>query len=205
MKLYLIRHSITYGNTLGRYIGTTDEPLCEKGIELLKQIRYPAVERVYVSPLLRCRQTAEILYPGMEQTVIAAFAECDFGRFENKNYRELDQDADYQRWIDSNGTLPFPGGESQKSFQIRCLEGMEQAVKELLEASVQSAALVVHGGTIMSILSGLGVPREPFYHWQVKNGRGYLAELDPEQWKSGQHELRICEKLSCVTGRRELK
>ncbi|MEI3521253.1 MAG: histidine phosphatase family protein [Anaerosacchariphilus sp.] len=32
-ELYLIRHGKTYGNTLGRYIGTTDEPLCEEGRE----------------------------------------------------------------------------------------------------------------------------------------------------------------------------
>ncbi len=27
----MIRHGKTYGNTLGRYIGVTDEPLCEEG------------------------------------------------------------------------------------------------------------------------------------------------------------------------------
>ena len=27
LKLYMIRHGMTYGNTQGRYIGTTDEPL----------------------------------------------------------------------------------------------------------------------------------------------------------------------------------
>ena len=37
MRMYLIRHSITYGNTLGRYIGTTDEPLCQEGVELLQK------------------------------------------------------------------------------------------------------------------------------------------------------------------------
>ena len=37
-ELYLIRHGKTYGNTLGRYIGTTDEPLCEEGREALQAI-----------------------------------------------------------------------------------------------------------------------------------------------------------------------
>ena len=29
IKIAMIRHGKTYGNTLGRYIGVTDEPLCE--------------------------------------------------------------------------------------------------------------------------------------------------------------------------------
>ena len=28
IKIAMIRHGKTYGNTLGRYIGVTDEPLC---------------------------------------------------------------------------------------------------------------------------------------------------------------------------------
>lgn len=31
IKIAMIRHGKTYGNTLGRYIGVTDEPLCEEG------------------------------------------------------------------------------------------------------------------------------------------------------------------------------
>ncbi len=63
MRMYLIRHSITYGNTLGRYIGTTDEPLCQEGVELLQKKIYPGVDAVYASPLKRCTETAEIIYP----------------------------------------------------------------------------------------------------------------------------------------------
>ena len=38
LKVILIRHGKTYGNMLGRYIGSrTDEPLCREGIRLLKE------------------------------------------------------------------------------------------------------------------------------------------------------------------------
>ena len=43
-ELYLIRHGKTYGNTLGRYIGTTDEPLCEEGREALQAIATTTME-----------------------------------------------------------------------------------------------------------------------------------------------------------------
>ena len=37
IKIAMIRHGKTYGNTLGRYIGVTDEPLCEEGKKELEQ------------------------------------------------------------------------------------------------------------------------------------------------------------------------
>ena len=67
MKVVLIRHSKTAGNLLGRYIGTTDEPLCEEGIRLLENRSYPAAELVYVSPMKRCRETAALIYPTLAQ------------------------------------------------------------------------------------------------------------------------------------------
>ena len=74
MQLLLIRHSITAGNLEHRYIGCrTDEPLCEAGIALAQQKSvefrrsFPVPELVLVSPMQRCRQTAEILFPHMPQ------------------------------------------------------------------------------------------------------------------------------------------
>ncbi len=67
MRIYLIRHSMTKGNKEKRYIGTTDESLCLEGIQLLEERKgmYPEVTYVYVSPMKRCVQTAEIIYPEM--------------------------------------------------------------------------------------------------------------------------------------------
>lgn len=63
MKIYLIRHGKTMGNTRGRYIGRTDEPLLEEEQKKLKESSYPQVETVFVSPMLRCRQTAAAIFP----------------------------------------------------------------------------------------------------------------------------------------------
>ena len=81
IKLWLIRHGKTEGNKLSRYIGTTDEPLCQEGTEFLHKMDYPKVQAVYVSPLKRCVQTAEILFPGEPVHIIEELAECDFGSF----------------------------------------------------------------------------------------------------------------------------
>lgn len=195
--LYLIRHSMTYGNTLGRYIGKlTDEPLCKEGIELLKNRVYPKVEAVFVSPLRRCIQTADSIYPHMGIHVIEDLAECDFGEFENKNYNELSDNPAYQEWIDSNGMLPFPGGESREAFADRSLRGLERCIEKCRKYNFANAAVIVHGGTIMSIMEAYAYPHKEYYHWQVKNGDGFHIRLNLKNWGENTQEFHMVEKMA---------
>ena len=191
IKLWLIRHGKTEGNKLARYIGTTDEPLCQEGIEFLKKMDYPKVQEIYVSPLRRCVQTAEILFPEKPVHIIEELAECNFGEFENKNYKELDGNPNYQAWIDSNGILAFPGGESKEECAVRNLEGFQRAVTACIREAITEAALVVHGGTIMNIMEKYALPKKEFYEWHIGNGCGYLVELDPVLWKKDRRNLKL--------------
>lgn len=192
MKIFLIRHSITKGNLEKRYIGTTDECLCEEGKQLLEQYRiqgiYPDVERVFVSPKRRCLETAELLYPGKQLQIIRELAECDFGLFENKNHEELEGLAKYQAWLRSNGTLPFPDGESREAFAERCVQGFERACLQCRKEQVGSAAFIVHGGTIMSIMEAYALPKGSYYEFMVGNGKGYELYL-PESGRSNYRAL----------------
>lgn len=176
MSIILIRHGKTAGNLEGRYIGSrTDEPLCEQGIEALRGRVCPPVKRVIASPLTRCLQTAAILYPDLVPQVENDFRECDFGAFEGKNYSELNGRADYQAWIDSGGTLPFPGGESQEEMRCRCEEAFRRLNLFALEGD---SAIVAHGGTLMALMSAFALPPRPYFDYQVKNGEGFLLEPD---------------------------
>lgn len=144
LKLILVRHGETQGNKLKRYIGKrTDEPLCPEAGNMLAQLAYPEVQAVYASPMIRCTQTAGILFPGKKLNIIDELAECDFGEFENKNYQELDGNEHYQSWIDSGGLLPFPGGESREEFKRRNVTGFQKAVNGCLRNGISLAALVV--------------------------------------------------------------
>lgn len=173
MRIYLIRHSITEGNLWKRYIGRTDEPLCRQGIELLEGRTYPRVDKVYASPMKRCLQTAGIIYPDMRPVVVEELAECDFGLFENKNYQELSGYPFYQQWVDSNGTLPFPQGESKEGFTKRSLRGFDKVLEDMRKTQEDTAALIVHGGTIMSIMDAYACPKGSYFEFQVGNGEGY--------------------------------
>ena len=188
IRIAMIRHGKTYGNSLGRYIGITDEPLCEEGKEELQALELDTVELVFVSPLKRRLETAEILYPYAKQIRIPELSECNFGKFENKNYQELQSDPDYQKWIDSMATLAFPGGESPEEFKNRCISGFDKVVDTCIRRHYRNIALIVHGGTIMSILEKYGVPARSYYDWQVKNGCGYHVYLSEQNWKIGRRE-----------------
>ena len=72
IELLFIRHGATEGNLHHRYIGRTDEPLCEAGVAQVETLRKQgrSVDKLFVSPLLRTRQTAELLFPQMPYTVV---------------------------------------------------------------------------------------------------------------------------------------
>ncbi|MBP5580722.1 MAG: histidine phosphatase family protein [Ruminococcus sp.] len=173
MKILFIRHGLTAGNLEKRYIGSTDEPLCDEGVSQLRTLNIISCDTVICSPMKRCIQTAEILFPNSEYQISDGLRECDFGDFEGRNYMELSDNADYQKWIDSGGTLPFPNGEAPADFRRRCAEAFETAVKA--NAGADSIAFVVHGGTIMSILERYAVPHRDYFDFHCENAHGYVC------------------------------
>lgn len=197
----MLRHAAVQGNRELRYVGTTDEPLLPSERERMEKQRGVMIAEsgwreprtVFVSPMLRCRETAFLLFPESEQRIISDFREIVFGRFENKNYRELTGDPDYQAWIDSGGTMRFPDGESRDEFQRRCLTGFDQMMEECRKNPSPTVSMVVHGGTVMSILSAYGQPEGDYYSFQVHPGCGYRLAVDPAHYK--EKGLRILETI----------
>lgn len=186
VEIYWIRHGKTKANESKCYLGRTDEGLSEAGrLELVhKKKTYPQADIIVGSPMLRCRQTAELLYPGQEIKTFSDWREMDFGIFEGKNYKELSNTPEYQAWIDSNAVMQIPGGESQKSFIKRCKAGMEELIAYLEEKIDFSAAgkkmcvaAVVHGGTIMALLSSYGIENKDYFSYSCSNGEGYRTIL----------------------------
>ncbi len=190
--VYFIRHGAAKGNLEKRYIGCkTDEPLCDEGIQQVIKLKRSGilpkeedVDILLTSPMLRCRQTLGALYPSVGKNVVEEFRETDFGDFENKNYSDLKDDAYYQEWINSNGNLPFPNGESREETAARMNKAftcLTAVIESAYKASINNKShtpivvAVVHGGTIMSLLSQFGYGS--YYDYQCKNADGYIAEF----------------------------
>lgn len=174
MKVLFIRHGKTMGNIKRQYIGRTDEPLCEEGIRELRAKDYPTIGKLVVSPMQRCKQTAQILFPHQDYDIVEGLRECDFGLFEGKNYEELKENPFYQKWLKSGGEEKFPLGESPAAFKQRCCDAFRKVMeKNELE---EEMGLIIHGGSIMAILEKYGKPHRPFYDYQVLNGQGFIGE-----------------------------
>ena len=186
-----------------------DSSQCIQGLEsdgqqlFALQLRRP--DRLYASPMRRCLETADILFDGQKVRTIENFRETDFGAFEGKNYMELSRDPAYQAWIDSNGEMAFPGGESREAFIRRSVEGFREMVQDIERCIARDesfdfcAAAVVHGGTIMAVLQSLF--GGDYYSYHVGNGEGYAFSLERRDGRWVPRDLR--RMTACRVGQRE--
>lgn len=179
MRITFIRHGMTFGNSKNRYMGRTDEPLFERGIVYIKSQQYPVADIIISSPMKRCIETAGLIYPDKKPIIEPDFRECDFGDFEGKNYSELNGNSNYQKWIDSGGEMPFPNGESPSDFRKRSCSAFLKITEKIPQKL--NVAMIVHGGTIMSIMSYYSVPKRSYFDFQIKNGDGFYVEWDGEK------------------------
>jgi len=171
MRICLIRHGATRGNLERRYIGATDEGLCDEGRRALASREWPEVDLVATSPMTRCLETAQVIYPIHKPLIVPDFRECDFGALEGRSAEELSDDPAYQVWIDSGGELGFPGGEDPADFRARTVKAFDGLMRQV---DVNSIAIIAHGGTFMAILARYGVPHRAYFDWHIPNG-GLLA------------------------------
>lgn len=182
----LIRHGSVEETLKGKYIGITDVSLSKKGREDLVGIRegigYPHPEKLYSSPLLRCIETCEIIYPDTDIQKINAFSECNFGEWEGKGVSELAGDKRFGDWLQNSDKTPPPGGESGKEFAGRISRGFERLVEAMSAEGITNASVVTHGGVIMTILALYGLPQAPSYQWRMDNGYGFSVRINPFLW-----------------------
>ena len=194
LKIHLIRHGATDANYDGRYIGCkTDLPLAPEGLNELRLLKddidYPEIERLYSSPMLRCRQTGAVLYPDFEPLTVEELKEYDFGSFENKTAAELDSKPNFIPWTSGRLSAP-PGGEDNSEFIKRICVGFNKIVLDMIESGLTESAVIMHGGAIMMLLGVSAVPRSKPIEWTADNGRGYSVRVTPSLYhKSGVIEV----------------
>ena len=179
MLIYLIRHGETQCNAEKRYQGALDTPLSDHGRAALQQADF-SPRRVYVSPLRRASETAEILFPTAEQVSVHGLREMHFGSFEGRSYLEMEHDRDYRNWVDGGCTGRCPGGESRSAFFERTCATFRDLVEEALGTGESLLVMIAHGGTQMAVMERWAFPRGDYWQWNAKPGAGYV--LDTAHW-----------------------
>lgn len=201
MKSYIIhfiRHGAIDETLSGKYIGTTDVPLSDKGRLDLKKLdyeyRYPGTQVVFTSPLKRCTETCKILYPEQNPLSIANLSECNFGEWEGKTADELKSDPDFEKWLAGDNSVKPPRGESNADFTRRICRIFESIVEGLMKTGTTESVIVTHGGVIMTLLAVYGLPQAKPFEWTMDNGFGYSLRVTPMLWQRD----KVCEVFQTI-------
>ena len=191
-RIHFIRNGLTKGADEGRYIGHTDTELSREGILQLEDMQrdytYPRADAVLTSPLRRCTQTAQILYPGCNPIVMDGLIEYNFGEFDGKTADELlaGKKADlFTAWLKGGPDSAPPFGESNAQFQKRVCETMERIISGVIQSETQDTVIVTHGGVISTIFAAFALPEAPAHEWLAPSGCGYTARITPSLWMRG--------------------
>ncbi|MCC8179618.1 MAG: histidine phosphatase family protein [Planctomycetes bacterium] len=177
MKVVLLRHAPTSANLESRYMGKLDLPLAPQGERLASSL--PArrdVATVYASTKRRCVRTAQILYPCATINQCAGLDEMDFGIFEGKNWRELENCAEYSAWLETKCESRCPGGEDKAGFTARVVSAFLHCFHVELAAHAEEMHMVVHGGVIMAVCERFAVPRRDYFDWRASYCGGYALD-----------------------------
>lgn len=154
MTLVLARHGQTDWNAARRFQGASDIGLSERGraqAECLgRAIDGRRLAAVYVSPLLRARETAAIAVRQGAIPVIPidALRELSLGEWEGRTVDEIrgEEGDPYLAWLRAPHDFPPPGGEPLDRVAARvraALDGIAAA-----HGGEDEVLVIAHGGVI---------------------------------------------------------
>jgi alpha-ribazole phosphatase len=161
--IYLIRHTtpavargICYGQTDLDVTGSFREEA-----EVIRQHLPADIGPVYSSPLKRCTQLAQQLFPDRPLRLMGELMEIHCGEWEMRAWDELPPE-EVNPWMADFVRVRIPGGESYQDLHqrvTRCWEAISREDAITRENAAGHIAVIAHGGVLRSILSGInGTP-----------------------------------------------
>jgi phosphoserine phosphatase len=171
----LMRHGETDWNAEGRVMGRNPVELNVKGRGQVEAAARVAEnirpDLIVTSPLVRARQSAEIIAAGLGGGVPIVeepdIAEVLYGRWEGLTYEELIEDPYYLEYRQSPIEHPTPGGETIPEVQTRGVAAIGRAIS----ANTGKRILFVsHGDIIRTVLCHfMGLELRYFHRIRVDN------------------------------------
>ena len=167
-NLYMVRHGESTANEVNRFAGAIDAPLTELGRAQARraggQWRGGKIDQVYVSPLNRACQTAEIILgslpPGTSPPITEACCDnriCErfFGEFTLQNKTRLQRRFGLRNYEASlyQADTSLHGGESFDAFRARVLDFLKTELHPALLSGKK--VLVVAHKYVIELLSRL--------------------------------------------------
>jgi probable phosphoglycerate mutase len=182
--LYLVRHGQIISVNGKAYIGQTEAPLSETGIEqawaLRTWLKDISFSRVYTSELSRSQRTARIIVGNRSSSVhvTPALNEISLGDWDGYSFKDIEQrfpDEYAARGRDIANWRP-PHGESFADCRARVLP----AIREILQKGSDNVLVVGHAGVNRTILCEiLGIPMQNLFSIGQDYGAVNILELTP--------------------------
>lgn len=175
--LYIMRHGITDWNLKYRLQGRTDIPLNGQGREMCRQAseEYKNVhfDVCYCSPLIRARETAEILLKGRNIPIIAdeRLVEMCFGIYEGKERCLEIPDCPIKTLFlePEKYTTPVGNAESLEQLFERTGEFIREVIQPQLEEN-RDILIVGHGALNSAIICQIkNLPVKNMWDFGIKN------------------------------------
>lgn len=182
-RLFLVRHGESTCNTVHRIAGTQDAPLTLMGkfqaAKIAKRPLPEGLDRVYVSPLYRASETANLIFgdesddTAIERRHDSRLMERDFGSFtlESKSLLQRKHGiAEYERAMNGDSPL-MKGGETFAQFRNRVRAFFDN---ELIPALREGHTVcVVSHKYVVELICGfiLGRPDEEAYDLRLPNSQ----------------------------------
>jgi broad specificity phosphatase PhoE len=135
--LVLIRHGETDWNIEGRYQGQADPPLNAKGViqaqKLAQDLQNSGLQFLYTSPLLRTKQTAEIVsdklrIPETDEPRLMEIHQGDWQTRLRSEIQTLYPDL-FKTWETNPWEVSPPGGEHLSEVQARVNEAIDDILR----------------------------------------------------------------------------
>ena len=67
---------------------------------------------------------------------------------------------------------------------IRIQAAVAAMIDYMAQNEIFEAAVVTHGGVIATLMSTLGLPRQPLQFWKTSGGRGFTCFVHPQIWQN---------------------
>ena len=150
--LIMIRHAPTAENAKEIFMGRLDSPCPPESLDAAKAVGVklvvPNAAAVYSSPLQRCRNTAEMLFPKTTIKLDARLAERDLGKWSG-NKKEDVRTAFPEAFLPTGRMDPNftpPGGEPLPEFCRRVSHFLRDCVR--ITRASDTLVVVSHNGVI---------------------------------------------------------
>lgn len=185
-KIHIIRAGTALTDSTSPHIGGNDTSLSDIGkaqlLAMKENFEYPFVDTVYSSPMIRCIETANLLYPYNEVRPLDSLRALSLGEFESKTYEQLEKEPAFKKWLKNSAENPVPGGEDLITFSERIISALNSVFHEMMQEQVFSTAIITHNGVIMTLLAAIGQPKLPLNEWSVDNCTGFTLLMTPQLW-----------------------